>query len=751
MSWTNVKLVFFREVRDQLRDRRTLFMIFVLPVVLYPLLGLSFFQFAQFIHKHTIKALVLGAEGLPATPALIEDGHFAAAWFTEPDEPRLVELTLPEASPSDDGEAQAADSIPRSLEEAKRQVRAGTYDVLIYFPPDFSDRLVQSRAQIAGEAAKEGAPAPARAPPDLLAIPSPEVYYNSALEKSQLGYLRVLDVLVHWRAGVGRTNLEAGGLPPQAAEPFRVAKHDVADPGRGQSAVWAKVFPFLLLIWAMTGAFYPAIDLCAGEKERGTLETLLSSPAARVEIVGGKLCTVMLFSATTVLLNLLSMGITGMFVLSQLQHIGPPPLLAIVWLLIALIPISALFSALCLALAAFARSTKEGQYYLMPLLLITMPLVVIAILPGVELNLGNSLIPVTGVVLLLRTVLEGNYWQALPFVPPVVGVTLVGCLLAIRWAVDQFNTETVLFRESERLDLGLWLRNLLRDRDDTPSVSEAVFCGVLILVIWFFMSFALPAPTSFAEFAELALVTQLVVIATPALLMTVMLTRSPRKTLLLNRPAVLAVPAALLLATLLHPVVAALQLAVTRLYPVDSRIVEMLSGIFTERHPLWQLVLVFAVAPAIAEELAFRGFILSGFRRSGHKWRAIVLSSIFFGMTHGIFQQSLVAILLGIVIGYIAVQSGSILPGMLFHLVHNALRISLLHLSPEDLSRHPSLGWLVQSASGEGISYHPAVVVAGALGAAAILYWFHRQPYERTAEEILQDAIRHNSAAAAAA
>jgi len=752
MSWTNVKLVFFREVRDQLRDRRTLFMIFVLPVVLYPLLGLSFFQFAQFIHKHTIKALVLGAEGLPATPALIEDQHFAAAWFTEPDEPRLVELTLPDARAVNDAEVQDADSIPRSLDEAKRQVRAGTYDVLIYFPPDFAERLERSRAQIAGDAAANGENPPARAaPPDLLAIPSPEVYYNSALEKSQLGYLRVLDVLVHWRAGVGRANLEAGGLPPQAAEPFRVAKHDVADPGRGQSAVWAKVFPFLLLIWAMTGAFYPAIDLCAGEKERGTLETLLSSPAARVEIVGGKLCTVMLFSATTVLLNLLSMGITGMFVLSQLQHIGPPPLLAIVWLLIALIPISALFSALCLALAAFARSTKEGQYYLMPLLLITMPLVVIAILPGVELNLGNSLIPVTGVVLLLRTVLEGNYWQALPFVPPVVGVTLVGCLLAIRWAVDQFNTETVLFRESERLDLGLWLRNLLRDREDTPSVSEAVFCGVLILVIWFFMSFALPAPTSFAEFAELALVTQLVVIATPALLMTVMLTRSPRKTLLLNRPTLLAVPAALLLATLLHPVVAALQLAVTRLYPVDSRIVEMLSGIFTERHPLWQLVLVFAVAPAIAEELAFRGFILSGFRRSGHKWRAIVLSSVFFGMTHGIFQQSLVAILLGIVIGYIAVQSGSILPGMLFHLVHNALRISLLHLSPEDLSRHPSLGWLVQSASGEGVSYHPAVVAAGALGAAAILYWFHRQPYERTAEEILQDAIRHNSAAAAAA
>ena len=97
-------------------------------------------------------------------------------------------------------------------------------------------------------------------------------------------------------------------------------------------------------------------------------------------------------------------------------------------------------------------------------------------------------------------------------------------------------------------------------------------------------------------------------------------------------------------------------------------------------------------------------------------------------------------------IGYIAVQSGSILPGMIFHGVHNALRISLLHLEPETLDRYPSLDWIVQSVNGEGISYQPFVVALGAIGAAAILYWFHRQPYERTTEEILQDAIRQNSA-----
>src|SRR4029078_2366108 len=168
---------------------------------------------------------------------------------------------------------------------------------------------------------------------------------------------------------------------------------DAADPDQHKAAAWSKLLPFVLLLCALTGAFYPAVDLCAGEKERGTLETLLSSPAERIEIVWGKLLTIMLFSIATALLNLASMGLTGSLILSQLPNLGPPPALAIVWLLVALVPVAALFGALCLALAAFARSTKEGQYYLMPLILVTMPLCILSMAPGVELNFGNSLIP----------------------------------------------------------------------------------------------------------------------------------------------------------------------------------------------------------------------------------------------------------------------------------------------------------------------------------------------------------------------
>ena len=229
-------------------------------------------------------------------------------------------------------------------------------------------------------------------------------------------------------------------------------------------------------------------------------------------------------------------------------------------------------------------------------------------------------------VLLLRSVLEGNYWQAVQFSPAVIAVTLLACLLAIRWAIDQFNRESVLFRESERLDLGLWLRHLWRDRQPTPTVAAAVCCGVLILVVNFFVGSSLAMPEGFGGFAWTVLVTQLAVIAAPALLMTILLTGSPRQTLLLKWPPWLTIPAAALLAVLLHPAANLLQTAVQQFYPVSENVrpaLEKMQGLFRQAD-FWPLVFVIALVPAVCEELAFRGFILSGFRHLGHKRRAVI-------------------------------------------------------------------------------------------------------------------------------
>jgi sodium transport system permease protein len=164
------------------------------------------------------------------------------------------------------------------------------------------------------------------------------------------------------------------------AEPIQVKVQDVATAREAWGNLCSQLFPFLPVMMCLTGAFYPAVDLCAGEKERGTMETLLISPASRSEIVLGKFLTVMLASVMTAILNLVSMGLTGV---KLAHHVGalaaganarshpaliaPPTMQAACWMALLLIPLAAFFSAVCVALAVLARSMKEGQYYMTPL------------------------------------------------------------------------------------------------------------------------------------------------------------------------------------------------------------------------------------------------------------------------------------------------------------------------------------------------------------------------------------------------
>jgi sodium transport system permease protein len=742
MNWRNIKLIFLREVRDQLRDRRTLFMIAVLPILLYPLLGMSILQVAQFLREQPTDVLIVGAPDLPELPPLVVDNQFDPQWLSDPNQKHLFKLHFSRGELSGTGP-----EVASIEEQAKQTIHQGKYQAVVVFPDDFSKQMENFRNQLKqhGEKTGEGEKTSAT-------IPNPVIYCNTANEKSQLAYTRVAGVLRSWADAIGKQNLKDSQLPADTARPFEFQREDVSEAQQRSAAMWSKILPFVLLLWALTGAFYPAIDLCAGEKERGTLETLLCSPAQRSEIVTGKLLTVMLFSIATSLLNLASMGLTGAMVIAHLPlpdagaRLGMPPLLAQLWLVLALLPVAALFSALCIALAAFARSTKEGQYYLMPLLLVTLPLVILPMGPGMELNLGNSLIPLTGLVLLLKGLLEGNYMATLPYAAPVVAITLLLCLIAVRWAVDQFNKESVLFRESERLDVGLWFKHLVRDRGDTPSVTEAIFCGVLILLIRFAMSLSLHPTDTFADFARLVIVSQLVLFVTPTLLMTVMLTRSPRKTLLFKMPAWWTLPAAVLLAVSLSPVAKALQVVVGQLYPVSAGIKEEQAKIGTalaDAPSLWIIVALIALLPAICEELTFRGFILSGFRHLGHKWWAIVASSLLFGVAHPLLQQSLVTCVVGLVIAFIAVQTGSILPGMLFHFTHNALLLVVAHYHDNPAARP-----FTEPLAGGDFIYAWWVFGLGAIVAAILLLRFATLSYQKTDEEVLQEALEHQSAVA---
>lgn len=748
MDWNNVKLVFARDMRDQLRDRRTLILIAVVPVLLYPLMGMTIFQLSQFLRHDAAKVLVVGGEELAGhdwLPPLVEDGQFEQTLFDNLVERNNLQLVSWEDLARDENQ-----DVDRSLKTARQVLADGKVQVVLYFPAGFGEQLEQTRQALLERNQTERVVDEE----DLL---GPETYYKIANEKSRVANLRLERVLSSWRNGVMRTNLRDGRVPLNAARPFVLKSEDVSQEQQRQAALWSKILPFFLFLWALTGAFYPAVDVCAGEKERGTLETLLTSPAQRREIAWGKLLTVMTFSIFTALMNLGSLGLTGLFVMEQLNQVKSltgesmlslPPLSAMAWLTVALVPVAALFSALCLAFAAFARSTKEGQYYLMPLLVIIMPLMFLTMSPGIELNLGNSLIPVTGVVLLLRSMIEGQYWQALPFVVPVVGVTLICCLLAIRWVEELFSRESVLFRESERLELGRWLVHLVRDRGETPTFGQGLLCVALILIVQFFVNLALSARSNgeldFTVLGQTIFISQVVCIALPAALMTLLFTRRPLKTFMLDHwPKMSHLAVGALLAVFMFPLGQQFSVWVQQLYPFTPEVGEQVAAFSAAmaQAPYWWLpYLLIAILPAFCEEIAFRGFVLSGLRHLGHKWWAIGLSAVAFGMVHFFLQQKISAVAVGMVIGYLAVQTGSLVPCMVFHAIYNSLGLYAERLGKmltDESLVDSQWNWLLE-IDGDSL-FQPWALATCLLGVMALLWWLDRLAYHRTEEEQLQE------------
>ena len=694
MQWKNVRLIFRREMRDQLRDRRTLFMIAVLPILFYPLLGVSFFQIAQFLREHPSRVLILGYEGTGGNlPELIRQDRFAVTpnEQTPSTSVQLKLLPLSRLAFVRSGKWPKDDNLTEAQSKGlNRQIRAlmNRYgcEAAVCFPPGFFKELESYPGRFRDHARQ----ASKKPPP---AVPRPLLVYDDSSDKKVLAHARVDRALTNWSAKVGQQSLAASNLSQWAARPIEFSRFDLAeDDQQINVSLWSKILPFVLLIWAVTGAFYPAIDLCAGEKERGTLETLLTSPARRVEIVLGKLLTVMLFSITTAILNLVAMAITGRVVMSQLKDlaaqadVGPPPLAALFYLALILIPIAALFSAVCLALAAFARSTKEGQYYLMPVILVTLPLILLPMAPSAELDLGFSLIPISGIVLLMRSVMEGTIGELWPYAFPVLGVTFFCCYLAIRWAVDQFRSEDVLFREGEKWDLGSWLIQSVRNRRPLPTAQIAVLCGVLILVVKFFLEATLDLPStpggiaamSLALFSWKAILLPMLTILGITLAMTFLFTGRRQETLGLRRSPGLSLLAAALLAICLYPTATLLQMLVSETYAIPQQMQVMLEAVEMKlaSGPGWVALILLALVPAVCEELAFRGFILTGMRHTGvgqreRRWRAIAVSSLFFALAHGILQQQISAFFLGLVLGYIAYQAQSVWPAILYHLTHN--------------------------------------------------------------------------------
>jgi len=276
-------------------------------------------------------------------------------------------------------------------------------------------------------------------------------YYEGEL-KSSFGANHLQDAIKDYRDSVVKERLAAKNLAASVLTPFEIKQENVAPPEKVGGASVGGFIGYAVILLCLTGAMYPAIDLTAGEKERGTIETILSSPVSRFDLVMGKFFLVFSASLVSAILSVTSMG-TSFAILghSQLMHssggeslhlsLGP---LSVVAVFFMALPLAVLFSAVLMTIALFAKTYKEAQSYLTPLTFLVVIPAVASVMPGVELNSKLALIPVLNTSLVCKEIISGTYhWNSIIL---IFASTCVYAGAAIFLAVKMFQREDVLFR-----------------------------------------------------------------------------------------------------------------------------------------------------------------------------------------------------------------------------------------------------------------------------------------------------------------
>jgi sodium transport system permease protein len=412
MNPHNIFTVYGKELRDSLRDRRTLISMIVVPTLMIPgimlIAGVISYKVVSKAQAETPTVMVLGGGDSPAVSgALGADRKI-----------KLVPVTT-------DWRQRITD----------KQLRAA-----VEIPPGFDATL-------------------SRGEPAAVKI----FNYESEL-RSGFAVNELRNFFNDYREKTVAARLVEHGLPAALVKPFEVTTENVAPPEKVGGNIIGGIVPYLFILLCFTGAMYPAMDLTAGEKERGTLETILCSPVARAELVLGKFLMVLTASLATVVFSLLSMGATfvvgGMllagsgagaaavaaakshaargFVLPTIDPLGTVTVLAMV------LPVAVLFSAVLMAASLFAKTMKEAQSYVSPLIIVVILPAMMGMLPGVELNARLALVPILNLALVSKELVSGVFhWQYLAL---IFGSTCVYAAVALGFCVRMFNREDVLFR-----------------------------------------------------------------------------------------------------------------------------------------------------------------------------------------------------------------------------------------------------------------------------------------------------------------
>ncbi len=400
MSLSNVGIVYRKELRDMLRDRRTLISMVVVPLLLMPVLTIGF---------GTLAAKLVGKAMEEVPTVMLVGGD---------DSPIIVE-----------------------------QLRAVKDIQILPATPDYIDQISNKKVRAAVEIPPGFDAALDRGETVTVQI---DMYEGEI--RSGFGASRVQKFFDQVRQKTIAARLQTRNLPESLVKPFTVKQKNVAPPEKVGGSTFGGIIPYFIIILCLQGAMHPAIDLTAGEKERGTIETILCSPVSRTHLVLGKFLMVLTASIATAILALCSMSGSFLYAKTALASLGGRQgglqvaisLKAVIAVFGMILPLAVLFSAGLLTIALFAKSYKEAQSYIAPLMIVVILPAVAALLPGVELNTRLALVPILNMSLIGKEIIAGTYhWN---YIGLIFGSSCVYAAVALFLAVKLFQREEVLFR-----------------------------------------------------------------------------------------------------------------------------------------------------------------------------------------------------------------------------------------------------------------------------------------------------------------
>ncbi len=512
------------------------------------------------------------------------------------------------------------------------------------------------------------------------------VDYTSANTESEYTADALEELADRYREELLMANLVREGLSKDFLYPvvFKAVDSATATETVGMSIGGA--MGMLLITMIVLGAFYPAVDITTGEKERGTLETLLTLPVTNFQMIMSKYVAVTLFACVTAVVSMISLAGAVAFLLlgmpeesaggmEQVQLAGY--LSSIPMLLVALVTTAMLITALCMCFCIFAKSTKEANNYITPVMLVIMFASMIGMVPSIELNYRFALVPLVNVSLLIKQVFS----QQMDII--LAGITVLvnmGYSIIVIWILAKmYDSEDILFSDGFRSFRILQKRSDIRE-GTIPANGDILMCIAVVFLGMIYIGNMVGARNFFASLV----VNQLFLMVTP--LFVVWYMKSDKKTLFcIEIPKLRYIAGTLITYAGVFCIIMLVSMPMTALFQEST---QNMADAFTEivKQPFIVLVIVVALMPAVGEELLFRGLIFGSLRsRIQVKW-AILISALIFGLFHMSLVKFLPTACLGAFLAYIVWRGKSIFLSMMIHFLNNFLSLVAMKY-PEESGR----------------------------------------------------------------